>query len=91
MIQPEVGFIAGQTAPSGKRMGHADAIVEGVSGGVVDYIKAPEAVSVKVAGDVEDIPSFRDEIGNKAMVCISEPWPGAGSATSTAHFPANTH
>ncbi len=58
MTKPAVAFVAGQTAPPGRRMGHAGAIIEGGSGTAEDKVQAFQAAGVRVAVHPEGIPEL---------------------------------
>jgi succinyl-CoA synthetase alpha subunit len=58
MTKQIVAFIAGRTAPAGKRMGHAGAIIEGGTGLAIDKINSLEAVGAAVAEHPGKIPEL---------------------------------
>jgi succinyl-CoA synthetase alpha subunit len=70
MTKPVVGFIGGRTAPPGKRMGHAGAIISGTSGTPQAKVAAFQDAGVPVADAMDEIPELVKQALQKAGITV---------------------
>lgn len=87
VTKPVVGFVAGRTAPPGKRMGHAGAIISGSSGLAADKITALNRVGIPVATSPLEVPKLLAEKLKKAGAARSRTRPAAKKPTARRAAP----
>ena len=86
VTKPVVAFVAGQTAPPGKRMGHAGAIISGGTGTAVEKMAAFEAAGVPVARIPSEIPRLIAELLERRRVRLRN-----GAARKLAETNSRNH
>jgi len=91
MTKPVVAFIAGQTAPPGKRMGHAGAIISGGAGTAKEKIEMFKKVGVPVASTPAEIPALVEKVlGKKKSAKVSTAVVRTKAAKKTAPLKTRT-